>query len=340
VPAGGLTQQQIAERLAATKAQGMTAPQVEPVMAQRPSPSSVPVPEGPPEPSIEAAKPAKSPQQILNEEAIAKRRAAYQESLKQKPTQAFNSPRVSEPDAPQQVEFISRPGKAPNMGSTYGQDIEPAGKYINIVDNPSTPTPEGGNYVRGTAIIKKPLVLDEGDSVDTVAWKQKLSKRYGGKTGKELTDAIIKDGYDAIITKDKYGTSESVLLKPSESIVDPSAELARRLGTPSDAERRFPPNKSGLPSNPPTARKARGKVSDLADMPIEPPKPVEPAGPTQPAATEQTISKGPLRSGSRIYRDPRTDRYVVETGSNVVGNFYSRASAEKYVSERNMKSTR
>jgi hypothetical protein len=61
-----------------------------------------------------------------------------------------------------------------------------------------------------------------------------------------------------------------------------AAELAKRWGTPSDAERRFPPNKSGLPSNPPTARKARGKVSDLADMPIEPPKPVEPAAQSQP----------------------------------------------------------
>jgi hypothetical protein len=58
-----------------------------------------------------------------------------------------------------------------------------------------------------------------------------------------------------------------------------AAELAKRWGTPSDAERRFPPNKSGLPSNPPTARKARGKVSDLADMPIEPTKPVEAAAP-------------------------------------------------------------
>ncbi len=176
VPAGGLTQQQIAERLAATRAQGMTAPQVEPVMAPRPSPSSVPVPEGPPEPSMEPVKPyapSKSPQQILNEEAIAKRRAAYQESLKA--------------DAKPVLE-----------------DVE-AGKM----------------------------------------------------------------------------TAEQA-----------AAELAKRWGTPSDAERRFPPNKSGLPSNPPTARKARGKVSDLADMPIEPPKPVEPAAN---AATDAASEMSALR---------------------------------------------
>ncbi len=191
VPAGGLTQQQIAERLAATRAQGMTAPQVEPVMAPRPSPSSVPVPEGPPEPSM--AKPAaKSPQQILNEEAIAKRRAAYQESLKA--------------DAKPVLE-----------------DVE-AGKM----------------------------------------------------------------------------TAEQA-----------AAELAKRWGTPSDAERRFPPNKSGLPSNPPTARKARGKVSDLADMPVEPPKPVEPSAPSQPetgkiSSLQSKTSSKPSESSTQSF-DPNAN---------------------------------
>ncbi len=200
VQAGSLTQQQIGERLAAAKAQGMNAPAYEPATnpaepvrvplpqqppkpvvqppvvrpqatgtsmqpAAMPTPrAAAPVPEGPPEPSMaKPAAPSKSPQQILNEEAIAKRRAAYQESLKA--------------DAKPVLE-----------------DVE-AGKM----------------------------------------------------------------------------TAEQA-----------AAELAKRWGTPSDAERRFPPNKSGLPSNPPTARKARGKVSDLADMPIEPPKPVEPVAPSQP----------------------------------------------------------
>jgi GNAT superfamily N-acetyltransferase len=171
VPAGGLTKEQIGERLAAAQKQGMNAPAYEspqnpatPVREPLPPRAAAPVPEGPPEPSMaKPAAPSKSPQQILNEEAIAKRRAAYQESLKA--------------DAKPVLE-----------------DVE-AGKM----------------------------------------------------------------------------TAEQA-----------AAELAKRWGTPSDAERRFPPNKSGLPSNPPTARKARGKVSDLADMPIEPPKQVEPAAPSQP----------------------------------------------------------
>ncbi len=150
VPASSLTPQQINERMAAARAQGMTAPQVEPVRSSRPAPSEVPpmsarqpVPDGPP---------AKSPQQMLNEEASARRRAT---------------------------------------------------------------------------VAAKPV--------------------------------------------------EAVQPEPSISAEDAAAELQKRWGTPSDAERRFPPNKNGLPSNPPTARKARGKISDLADMPIEKPKP---AGPT------------------------------------------------------------
>ena len=90
MPAGGLTKEQIGERLAAAQKQGMTAPAYEspqnpvtPVREPLPPRASAPVPEGPPEPSMaKPAAPSKSPQQILNEEAIAKRRAAYQESLK------------------------------------------------------------------------------------------------------------------------------------------------------------------------------------------------------------------------------------------------------------------
>ncbi len=213
VPAGGLTQQQIAERLAATKAQGMTAPKVEPVMAPRPSPSSVPVPAGPPEPSIEAAKPAapsKSPQQILNEEAIAKRRAAYQESLKA--------------DAKPVLE-----------------DLE-AGKM----------------------------------------------------------------------------TAEQA-----------AAELAKRWGTPSDAERRFPPNKSGLPSNPPTARKARGKVSDLADMPMKAVLPGAALG----AGTVAALAGGSATSDTKSSESPWTKAQTI--GAPKVGEHYALPSLNEIMSSDN-----
>jgi hypothetical protein len=72
--------------------------------------------------------------------------------------------------------------------------------------------------------------------------------------------------------------------QPEAPVTDPAAELARRLGTPSDAERTFPANKSGLPARAPTAVKARGgaKIADLADMPASTTAP-EPA-PTGPSA--------------------------------------------------------
>ncbi len=75
-------------------------------------------------------------------------------------------------------------------------------------------------------------------------------------------------------------------LKPSAD-----AEFAATYNLPSDAERTFDPNKSGLPTKAPTARKARGgsKIADLAEMAPNPP---EQAAATEPAAPKAgTIAK-------------------------------------------------
>ena len=50
---------------------------------------------------------------------------------------------------------------------------------------------------------KNPLVLDWGKSglySEPDNWKQVLKDQYKGKTGKALSKAIAKDGYDAIVT--------------------------------------------------------------------------------------------------------------------------------------------
>ncbi len=178
VPAGSLTQQQIGERLAAARAQGMTAPRPEPQMAPRPSPSSVPVPPGPPDPSMPTEPVAVKPE-------------------------PFNAPRVVEkPPTPKQIN---------EAAIAVHRSITTAAREANIELKPG-----------------------DLDALKTVV-----------RSGVPAKDAVEA-------------------LKASR---DPAAELAKRLGTPSDAEMTFPPNKSGLPSKPPTARKARGKLSDLADMP-------------------------------------------------------------------------
>ena len=96
-----------------------------------------------------------------------------------------------------------------NYGSTYGQNIEPAGEYMNMDELQGKYKNEGWEY--GTIRFKKPLVLEHINTSDT-GWKKTVSDMYGGKTGKALTKALIKDGYDAIVTYDNYGYNEIVNL--------------------------------------------------------------------------------------------------------------------------------
>ena len=97
----------------------------------------------------------------------------------------------------------------PNYGSTYGQNIEPAGEYMSM------DTMQGKNkiagYEYGTIQFKKPLVLEHINTGAT-GWKKTVSDMYGGLTGKKLSAALIKDGYDAIVTRDEYGYNEIVNL--------------------------------------------------------------------------------------------------------------------------------
>ena len=96
-----------------------------------------------------------------------------------------------------------------NYGSTYGQNIEPAGEYMNMDTMQGKHKIDGYEY--GTIQFKKPLVLEHINTSDT-GWKKTVSDMYNGLTGKKLTEALIKDGYDAIVTYDDYGYNEIVNL--------------------------------------------------------------------------------------------------------------------------------
>lgn len=92
----------------------------------------------------------------------------------------------------------------------YQQEIEPAGRYM---------THKTGNLPSGWTTEKvtfnKPLVIKfnkSGGTYDKDSWKAQLSESYG-KKGKALSKAIANDGYDGIVTVDKYGTSEIVDLR-------------------------------------------------------------------------------------------------------------------------------
>ena len=96
-----------------------------------------------------------------------------------------------------------------NYGSTYGQNIEPAGEYMSMDTMQGKHKIDGYEY--GTIQFKKPLVLEHINTSDT-GWKKTVSDMYNGLTGKKLTEALIKDGYDAIVTYDDYGYNEIVNL--------------------------------------------------------------------------------------------------------------------------------
>lgn len=125
--------------------------------------------------------------------------------------------------------FIRSTERAPQMGSDYGQDVEPAGRYLSHDEDINGKTNPG--WERGQVTFKNPLVIEantnpEGARYDQNGWKARLSEQYGGKTGKELTDAIKADGHDGIVTvepsRGKMTTSEIVDLtdkpevKPNE----------------------------------------------------------------------------------------------------------------------------
>ena len=106
--------------------------------------------------------------------------------------------------------YVRVPNKnTPNYGRTFGQNIEPAGEYMNMDEAKGKYKIDGYEY--GTIQFKKPLVLEHINTSDT-GWKKTVSDMYNGLTGKKLTKALIKDGYDAIVTYDEYGYNEIVNL--------------------------------------------------------------------------------------------------------------------------------
>jgi GNAT superfamily N-acetyltransferase len=100
--------------------------------------------------------------------------------------------------------------KAPKMtGMDFGQSIEPAGRYMNV---DFTEMSGGKNWETGTIKFNNPLVV-EHKNTNSTGWKKDLSDKYGGSVGKRLSNKIKKDGYDAIITVDDYGLSETISLR-------------------------------------------------------------------------------------------------------------------------------
>lgn len=119
-------------------------------------------------------------------------------------------PLAARASAPMEVSYIRNPVSSTThaVNHDFGQDLEPSGRYLS---ESGGVTPDG--WESGTVRFEKPLHMHFGESglySEDDNWKRRLSDFYGGKTGRSLSEAVRADGYDGIVTHDKYGTSEIV----------------------------------------------------------------------------------------------------------------------------------
>lgn len=116
-----------------------------------------------------------------------------------------------------EIILLKNKEKAPSLGKRFGQDVEPAGYYAiermtSIFDNYP-------NYEVVKVKYEKPLIITVTDDT-LVSWKYDLSKQYKAK-GKKLSEKLMKDGYDIIITQYKPGdTGEIIVL--NTKLIEPA----------------------------------------------------------------------------------------------------------------------
>ncbi len=96
----------------------------------------------------------------------------------------------------------------PDKESPFDRGYEPSGKYINTIEGRGKIDEADPNIENGRVWFDNPLVIRGGTYGEPSSWKRVLSKKYDNKTGKELSKALIKDGYDGVITVDRQGPTE------------------------------------------------------------------------------------------------------------------------------------
>lgn len=100
---------------------------------------------------------------------------------------------------------------APNLGTAYGQDVEPHGTYVSQGRN------ETSGYINGGAEIRKPLLVNLNQD-NLVQYKRELASQYKA-TGRKLTNKLMGLGYDAVVTKYDDGSYGEIILLPNASFM-------------------------------------------------------------------------------------------------------------------------
>lgn len=102
-----------------------------------------------------------------------------------------------------------------NPADEHRESIEPAGRYMTDsgMDSVEAVRLPDERWEAGQVTFRQPLYLEWGESGSATEpdhWKTRLSNHYGGATGDDLSRRVAADGYDGIITHDRYGHSEIV----------------------------------------------------------------------------------------------------------------------------------
>lgn len=126
---------------------------------------------------------------------------AYHSSLDVQPGKPFNYVRNTS-SAKKNFKHIPK--------ERFGQHIEPHGRYMNTTSAEHAAKITDKNIETGTHIFHNPLYIHWGGGYeDSSNWKHVLHQKYK-KKGKALSRAIVKDGYDGIVTVEGQHTSEIV----------------------------------------------------------------------------------------------------------------------------------
>ena len=93
----------------------------------------------------------------------------------------------------------------PKKDDRFYRGFEPSARYVNVASKEIADKVQG-TFISGKLTFNNPLVIPNNRG----QWKKTLSEKYDGKTGKELSKALIKDGYDGVITTNDNYISEVV----------------------------------------------------------------------------------------------------------------------------------
>jgi hypothetical protein len=109
--------------------------------------------------------------------------------------------------------YVHNNEPAPKLGARFGQDIEPAGFYVQHVPGDSPP-PRG--WSSGTMVLERPLVLVESFDKDSVygptGWKARLHAETK-KRRLALSRYLMAAGFDAVVAVRGKDTTEIVVLR-------------------------------------------------------------------------------------------------------------------------------